>query len=176
MIPPEHAQPIAAKAAYIAGAYKQVEDYTGVRFGEAYLQHIFHPEESFWIEESLTPVTALCLLKAAAPDQAVHFASAIQKLHMLEGKDLSEGESYRHLAEGQNLDIEDFIRRLAGDEWQEEARYEFALVRQLSITGFPAVLLQTAPDKFYLLARGYTPFETLDARLKRAMKEIGIAG
>lgn len=62
MVPPDFAQPIGAKAAYIAAAYKQVEEYTGVHFGAAYLHHIFHPAESPWVEESLTPAVALCLL------------------------------------------------------------------------------------------------------------------
>ncbi len=44
MVPPEHAQPVRAKASYIAGAYKTVEEYTGIQFGEAYLHHIFYPE------------------------------------------------------------------------------------------------------------------------------------
>ncbi len=144
MVPAEHAQPIAAKAGYIAQAYKTVEEYTGVKFGDAYLHHILHPEESPWVEESLTPATALCLLKAGDGRGAVSFASAIQKLHMVDGKDLSDGESYRPLAASLNLDGNDFIRRLGEEEWQEEARYEAALVKQLGITGFPAVVLQTA--------------------------------
>jgi len=172
MVPPEHKQPIAAKAAFISGAYKTVEEYTGVKFGEAYLHYVFHPEESPWVEESLTPATALCLLKAAQKADTIHFTATIQKLHMVEGKDLSDGETYRPLVEGLNLDADDFIRRLSSEEWQEEARYEFALVRQLGITGFPAVVLQTAEDKFYLIARGYTPYEDLSARLERVMAEI----
>jgi putative protein-disulfide isomerase len=172
MIPPEHKQPIAAKAAFISGAYQTIEEYTGVKYGDAYLHHIFHPEESSWVEESLTPATALCLLKAAQKKDAVYFSCAIQKLHMVEGKDLSDGETYRPLADSVNLDPDDFIRRLGEEEWQEEARYEFALVRQLGISGFPAVVLQAADDKFYLIARGYTPYEDLSARLERVMAEI----
>ncbi len=172
MVPPEHAQLVSAKAGYIAGAYKTVKEYTGVHFGEAYLHHIFHPEESPWVEESLTPAIALCLFKAGDGRAAISFASAIQKLHMAEGKDLSDGESYRALAEGLNLDGDDFIRRLGEEEWIEEARYEAALVKQLGITGFPAVVLQTAPDKFYLLAKGYTPYEDLSARLNNVLTEV----
>jgi putative protein-disulfide isomerase len=171
MIPPEHAQPLVNKAGYVANAYKTVEEYTGVRFGELYLHHIFHPEQSDWVEESLTPATALCLLKAAQPEDAIHFTSAIQKLHMQEGRNLSDGETYRPLVESLNLDANDFIRRLGEEEWQEEARYEFALVRQLGITGFPAAVLQTAADKFYLISRGYTPYNELADRLGRVLVE-----
>lgn len=175
MVPPEHAQPIAAKAAYIAQAYKTVEEYTGVTFGEAYLQHIFHPESSPWVEESLTPATALCLLKAGDSRQAFHFASAIQNAHMAEGKDLSDAETYRPLAESIGLEWEDFRTKLASEEWRETAQYEAALVRQLGVTGFPAVVVQVSEDKFYLIARGYTPYEDLSARLAHVLREATAA-
>ncbi len=123
------------------------------------------------MEESLTPATALCLLKAGDGRGAISFAAAIQQLHMEDGKDLSDGETYRSLAESQNLDGNDFIRRLGEEEWQEEARYEAALVKQLGITGFPAVVLQTAADKFYLIARGYTAYEDLNNRLEAVLRE-----
>ena len=47
------------------------------------------------------------------------------------------------------------------EAYKEKAYYEFALVKQLQVTGFPTVLLQTGESKFYLLARGYTDYETL---------------
>lgn len=172
MVPPEFAQPMTAKAAYVVQAFKTAEDYTGMKFGEPYVRQFLYPEESTWLEESLTPATALCLLKAGDTRNPIGFATAIQRLHMQEGKDLSIGETYRPLAESINLDADDFIRRLGEEEWQEEARYELALVKQLGITGFPAVLLQTAADKFYLIARGYTPYEDLSARLERVLTEI----
>lgn len=172
MVPPEFARPIREKASFIEGAYKTVEEYTGVRFGQAYLDHIFNPDQSPWLEESLTPATALCLLKSTQTVDAVNLAAAIQKLHMVYGKDLSDAESYRELAERAGCDWSDFQAKLASDEWKDEARYEFALVKQLGISGFPAVLLQTGETKFYFIAKGYTPFEDLDARLEAVLKEV----
>ncbi len=55
MVPPEHAQPVAAKAGYIAGAYKTVEEYTGVTFGAAYLKHIFIPQKAPGWKKALRP-------------------------------------------------------------------------------------------------------------------------
>lgn len=172
MVPPEFARPIRDKASFIAGAYKSVEEYTGIRFGQAYLDHIFHPENSPWKEESLTPATALCLLRATQSSDPVSLAAAIQKLHMVYGKDLSDPESYRDMAEAAGCDWEDFRSKLASEEWQDEARYEFALVRQLGISGFPAVLLQTGETKFYFIAKGYTPLEELEPRLEAVLKEV----
>ncbi len=178
MVPPEHARPIAEKATFIAGAYKTVEEYADVRFGEAYLEHIFHPERSPWVEESLTPAIALCLLKAAQPfpipgsvGGAVYFAGAIQRAHMVDGKDLSDPETYRPMAEGVGCDWADFSKKMASEEWRETAQYEAALVKQLGITGFPAVVVQMSEDKFYLIARGYTPYEDLAHRLDQVLAD-----
>lgn len=174
MIPPEHALPIKAKAAYIAGAYKTVEEYAGVQFGEAYLHHIFHPEDSGWIEESLTPATALCLLKAAQPKDTIDFTASIQKLHMAEGADLSNPDTYKRLAESAGCDWDDFKKKLESEEWKETAQYEFALIKQLGITSFPAVVVQMSAEKFYLIARGYTPYEDLVIRLENVLAEAKV--
>jgi putative protein-disulfide isomerase len=178
MIPPEFARPIGAKADFIARSYKTVEEYTGVKFGEAYLRHIFHPEQSAWVEESLTPAVALCLLKAAQPyplpggiGGAVYFASAIQQAHMAEGKDLSDPGTYRSMAEAVGCDWDDFKKKLASEEWRESAQYEFALVKQLGITSFPAMVVQVSEDRFYLIARGYTPYEEVAHRLDQVLAE-----
>ncbi len=180
MIPPDFAQPIKAKADFIAGSYKTVEEYTGIRFGEAYLHHIFHPDESPWREESLTPAVALCLLKAAQPFElpdgvggAVYFAAAIQRAHMRDGKDLSDPETYRAMAESVGCDWDDFKKKLLSEEWQETAQYEFALVKQLGITSFPVVVVQLSEEKFYLIARGYTPYEDLAYRMEQVLAESG---
>ena len=48
MILPESPVHIKASAGYIADAYKNVEELTGVKFGSDYLWHIFNPDDSVW--------------------------------------------------------------------------------------------------------------------------------
>ena len=45
------------------------------------------------------------------------------------------------------------------------ANYEFALIKQLQVSGFPAVFFQTSDTKFHLIAKGYTDFDTIDNRI-----------
>ena len=59
MILPEHERPISSMAPYIQKAHKTVEEYTGIRFGQDYLWHIFNPEQSDWFLNSEKP-TATC--------------------------------------------------------------------------------------------------------------------
>ena len=47
-----------------------------------------------------------------------------------------------------------------------KANYEFSLVKQLKVTGFPAVLFQVSATKYYVIARGYTDYATLKERIE----------
>ncbi|MEP6616738.1 MAG: DsbA family protein [Ginsengibacter sp.] len=172
MILPENPVPIGASASYINSAYKNVEEVSGIKFGEDYLWHITHPDQSDWYPNSEKPAMALCIFKEYFPEQQVSFAADLQYALHYEGRDLTDDEAYRHLLEKYNLPAEEFYEKLGDEEYKEKAHYEFALCKQLQVTGFPAVLLQTSDTKFYLLARGYTSYETMEERINNTLKEI----
>lgn len=172
MILPENPVPISATADYIQKAYPTVEEYTGVQFGPDYLWHINHPELSDWFPHSEKPAIALCIFKEYYPDQQVAFAADLQYALHFEGRDLTDDEAYRHLLEKYSIQPEAFYQKLTSDEYKEQAYYEFQLCKQLQVTGFPCLLLQNSETKFTLLARGYTDYETLTARLDAALKEM----
>jgi len=172
MIPPEAARPIKSIAPYIANEYKRVEELSGAKFGTDYLWHIQNAEESDWVPESLTPAVVLCIFKEYVPNQQVAVAADIQKAMFEEGRDLSDGEAYRHLLKKYNIPTEEFYTKLKSEQYAEQAKYEFALCRQLQVTGFPKLLLQVSDTKFYLVAEGFTPATTLYARVENIMKEL----
>ena len=100
------------------------------------------------------------------------FATDLQYALNYEGRDLTDDEAYRHLLAKYSLDEKDFYTKLHSEIYRDKAHYEFALCRQLQVTGFPAVLLQVETSKFYLLARGYTAYEDLRARIENVLQEI----
>jgi putative protein-disulfide isomerase len=158
-------------ARYIQTAYKRVEELTGIKFGEDFLWHVFHPDETDWYPDSTKSAIALCIFKEYFPDQAVSFASDLQSALNYEGRDLTDDEAYRHLLEKYSIPADDFYGKLKTEEYREKAYYEFALVKQLQVTGFPCVLMQVTDSKFYLLASGYTPFGTLKERIDKVIDE-----
>lgn len=172
MILPENPIHIGASAGYILKAYKNVEELTGIKFGEDYLWHIKNPEQSDWYPNSEKPAIALCIFKEFFPEQQVSFAADLQYALHFEGRDLTDDEAYHHLLEKYNFLEEEFYEKLGDEEYKEKAHYEFALCRQLKVTGFPAVLMQINENKFHLLARGYTDYETLHYRIENVLKEI----
>lgn len=170
MILPEVPVPISATAGYIQQAYKTVEERTGITFGDDYLWHINHPDLSDWFPHSEKPAIALCIFKEFYPDRQVEFAADLQYALHYEGRDLTDNEAYHHLLEKYSINPEIFYSKLGSDEYKDKAAYEFSLVKQLQVSGFPCVLLQVSDTKFHLLARGYTDYETLEARLQAVLQ------
>ena len=165
MILPEKPVHIRVAANYIANAYKQVEEVTGVEFGKDYLWHIMNPEESDWYPNSEKPAIAMCIFKEYYPDRAIEFAADLQYALHYEGRDLTDNEAYLHLLEKYSIQTEIFFEKLASEQYKEMAYYEFSLMKQLQVNAFPVVLVQTGELKFHMLAKGYTDFDTLKDRI-----------
>ena len=171
MILPEEPVSIGATAKYIESAYKRVEEITGIKFGEDYLWHITHPDVSDWFPNSEKPAIALCIFKEYYPGKQISFAADLQYALHFEGRDLTDDEAYRLLLDKYNIPTEDFYEKMDDEEYKEQAHYEFALCKQLNVTGFPAVFIQLSDSKFYLIAEGYTSFEALQERIEKVLTE-----
>ncbi len=166
---PETPVPISATANFIKDSYKRIEELTGVKFGEDYLWHINHPEASDWFPNSEKPAIAMCIFKEYFPDLQISFAADLQFALHFEGRDLTDDESYRLLLDKYNIPAEDFYEKLYEEEYKEQAHYEFALCKQLNVSGFPSVFIQTAETKFYQVAQGYTDYESLKERIDKVI-------
>jgi putative protein-disulfide isomerase len=171
MIPEEEPKHISIMAPYIQTAHKNVEELTGVKFGEDFLWHIFNHDKSDWFPSSTMPAVALVIFKEYHPGLAVEIAAAIQYSLNFEGRDLTDKEAYRHLVQQYNIPEEEFFQKLMSEEYREKAQYEFALCKQLNVTGFPTVLMQVSETKFFLLAQGYTDHDTLKERIEKVIGE-----
>jgi putative protein-disulfide isomerase len=158
-------------APFIQGAYKNVEELTGIKFGEDFLWHINNPDQSDWYMNSEKPAIALSVFKTYYPFRQLEFATDLQYALNYEGRDLDDDEAYRHLLEKYSIVPEAFYAKLKDPEFKEQAYYEFALCKQLQVTGFPQLFLQESDSKFYLIAKGYTAYGELKARILHLLEE-----
>ena len=165
--------PIEKIGPYIQNAYTRVEELTGIKFGEDFLWHVFHPGQSDWVMNSEKPAIALCIAKELFPERQLDFATDLQLALNAEGRDLDDDEAYRHLLEKYSIDPDSFYLKLKSGEYRDQAYYEFSLCRQLQVTGFPSVFIQTADLRFVMVARGYTDYETLKLRIENVLLETG---
>ena len=174
MIPKEATKHIGAIAEYIQGAYQTVEQMTGVTFGKDYLWHIFNPDESDWYPNSEMAAIAMAIFRELYPDQTIAFASDLQYALYEEGRDLTDKEAYLHLLEKYSIDADVFYQKLASEAYKEKAYYDFSLIKQLRVNGFPTVFLQLDDSKLYMIARGFSTLEDVEQRINKIMAENNI--
>lgn len=161
------AKPISAMRSYIGQAYKVVEERTGVRFGEGYLTNLLEP--GTYVSDSEKPGMAMTLFKALLPGRAVEFAGTLQQALYSDGVDLNVDAAYGPLVEPFEIDPDEFVAHLNDSVIKEQTWAEFNLVSQYGINGFPSVIVDSG-EKLYLVARGYLPYDALEANVKRAIQ------
>jgi len=174
MIPVQDTKHIGNIAQYIQGAYQTVEQTTGVKFGKDYLWHIFNPDESDWYPNSEMAAIAMAIFRESYPDQTIAFASDLQYALYEEGRDLTDKEAYRHLLEQYNIDTEVFYQKLGSEAYKEKAYYDFSLIQQLKVNGFPTVFLQLDDAKLYMISRGFSTLEAVEQRMNKILAENNI--
>ena len=172
MILAEKPTHIASIAPYIQKAYKTVEEYTGIKFGQDFLWHIFNYEDSDWYPNSEKPAIAMSIFKEYYPERVIEFASDMQHALNYEGRDLTDDEAYRNLVEKYSIHTEAFYDKLHNEEYKEKAYYEFSLVKRLQVNGYPTVFIQTDEMKFQMIARGFTDHDTLKRRVNSVLESI----
>jgi putative protein-disulfide isomerase len=169
MILPGKPVHISATAPYIQKSYKEVENLTGVQFGEHYLWHVYHAEESDWYPDSEKPSVALSICKELYPSVQLEFATDLQYALHFEGRDLCDDHAYFHLLEKYGIDKGGFIKKLSDPGYKEMAQYEFALVKHLKVTGYPTLFIQTSESNLYEISRGYADYDTIRKRIDHVL-------
>ena len=165
----DYVMPIEKTAPFILDEYKKVEALSGVKFGDDFLWHINNPDKSDWVMNSEKPAIALCILKEYYPERQLEFATDLEHALKYEGRDLDDDEAYRHLLDKYNIQPEAFYTKLKAEEYKEMAYYEFALMKQLQVNGYPTVFIQTGALKFVMVARGYTAYDELQPRIDNVL-------
>ena len=174
MIPVDATQHIGKIAGYIKDAYKTVEQMTGIKFGTDFLWHINNPDLSDWHPNSEMAAIAMSILKDFNPDRSIEFAADLQFALYSEGRDLTDPEAYRHLIEKYEFDLKEFYEKLKSEEYKEKAYYDFSLIKQLNVNGFPTLFIQISESKLYMIARGYSDQKSIEKRIDDIMLENNI--
>lgn len=143
---------------YILGAYKRVEQMTGVTFGEAYLNELLPSDVQM---NSEPPCRALVTFRSFQPGQVAPFAHALQQKQFVHGKDFNNPATYRELAADFGIEPEAFMERFESEEMKYQTKQDFQWTQAAGIQGFPTVVLKTESG-YYLVAHGYRPMEELE--------------
>ena len=165
MITGSRVEPVSKMADYILGAYKRVEEMSGVRFGEPYLDRL---REGTTVSASEPPCRALHLFSTLYPARAVEYAHQLQRAIFLDGYDWNDGETYAHLARLFDLDAKEFIRGWESEEARYAVQQEFQWVQAAGVGGFPCVVVEK-DDQYFLAAQGFRPLGDVERVVEKIL-------
>jgi protein-disulfide isomerase-like protein with CxxC motif len=80
-----------------------------------------------------------------------------------------EVEDINRLRKETDIKMQEIIE---SEEYKDYAHYEFSLVKQLKVEGYPTVFIQTKESTFQMVARGFTEEEVLAERINKVLESI----
>jgi putative protein-disulfide isomerase len=169
MIRDDREGPVSAIAPYIRSAYKDVEKASGVKFGEKFIDGLLNDPDAVFT--SVPAARALAVMRIEKPARSLEYASDIQHGIYYEGMPASDSHGFAEIAVRYGADADAFSEKMSSSEIEEIIAYEFHLVENLGITGFPSVLIRKE-NKLEVLARGFITFDSLAQRLSDALEDI----
>ena len=153
-------------APYIRTAYRDVEQRTGVKFGEAFVEVLMNGD----IYMTSEPAAALLAwAREQAPARQLDAAHELQQGIYYHGYGPRSEELARHLATSLGLDADAAVAAMTAEAYRVLAERDFAIARQLEVRGFPALFV-VREDGLLPIANGYTDGQTLAARFERALQ------
>ncbi|MFD2721479.1 DsbA family protein [Hymenobacter monticola] len=169
MVKGEDVGPIADIWDDLRRSLNDVEEVTGVQFGEAFKVLGAAGE---YIYDSEPPSRAIATFRQLTQDPArtVAFAHAVQGALFRDGLDLNNPSTYNELLTPFEVDVVEFQRRWAAPESAQAARQEFAAVARIGVEGLPTAVVRIG-EQGYVLARGFQPYEQMRAGLEQLLRE-----
>ncbi len=160
MITGDRIGPIGEVASYIGKAYKDVENATGVKFGDTFLNKTL--AEGKAVFTSIPPAIALSVFKSLNPEQSIQFASALQKAIYFDGIEPENFDAYGQIASSFGLDGEAFVIKMKDPAYRKAAEEDFNTSTALGVTGFPSVFVEHN-GTYYKIGNGYLPLSSLES-------------
>lgn len=152
------------------GLHAHVTDMSGQAFGGSYLEEIRNHRMSRRILNSATPARAMHAIARLSGRDPLDVSGAIHRIYYGENRDLQDFESYRALTDLYGIDFAAFEALVRDEATLRAVDEERRFVQAAGISGFPALLLHTADDKWVLLARGFLPYEKLAIGVRDAIR------
>lgn len=168
MILSDRTGPIAEKQQYILQSIGRIEEMSGQKFGDPYVELV---KEGSYFADSEPPSVALQVIKSLKSEYSLQAAHDILNAHFKEGKNLNKAETFLELLPAYDISEENFLDRFSDREMIKKTYAEFNFIHQLGISGFPSVVLVFNGTDGHLIAQGYRAFEDLKSSIDKLIQE-----
>lgn len=167
MITGDRMGPLIEVAPYIRSAYKDVENATGVKFGQPFLDELFGDAQMYMT--SIPAARALAAFRILKPEgNQLAFAGRIQKAVHGEGMHPNDEDRFGDLAVEFGLDKEGFLEVMRSEDAAKAADADMRRSSQLGVSGFPTVVVEQN-GQYIPVARGYMSYDRLEQSLQRTV-------
>lgn len=149
--------------------HAQVTQRSGVEFGEEYLQGVKGQSSIKRILNSTMPARAILAFKHLGLRDELTLAHSIQDIYYRQNLDLQELRSYEKIADKFGVNFVDFETQFRRSTSKIGVQNEYDQVRQLSVQGYPAVLLLADDGSLISVCQGFLPYNEFKANLELAV-------
>lgn len=170
MVRGERVGPIGEVAGYIANAYKDVEQRTGVKFGAGFLEGTMKEGTAIFDSEPLAQAHVAMVLQA--PERSYEFAAALHRAVYVDGVAPRDGKGLRAMVEALGLDAQQWEKDWLSNKVMSLTHEQFQLTTQAGVKGFPTLVLANEQGKYISFANGALPFDMLEEQYGKAIEVI----
>lgn len=167
MITGERVGSINDVAPFLKTAYNRVENTTGIKFGQAYLNKL---QVGTTVLNSLPPSIALAVFQEELPQHSFEFAKAIQKAIYFDGVEPENVEDFADYAVKLGYSSKSaFVKKVKEEKYLKVAQNNFQKARSLNATSYPTILIEKN-GTYQIVSSGYVSYDELESKMLKALK------
>jgi putative protein-disulfide isomerase len=155
------AQPLEDRmAGFLARHWVEIAERTGQPFDTGFLDR-----RDGWIYDTEPAAIAVTQMREMNEPATLEYFTDVQMAFYGQGADVTDFEVLAGLAERHGVDTDQFADALPTEEAKERAWNDFSRSRNWGINGFPTLVGTLEDGRLALLARGWTPANTIRERI-----------
>lgn len=149
--------------------FQRLSDTTGRTLGEDFFR-LLEPEHSAVMDSSRSALL-MAALKKLAPGHALEQMETFQNAFYAEGLDVLSLSVQAQVAARWGVTTQDLEKALASDAVSDKARREMDEAEEIlgDFVVYPTLFVKTDDGELHAVARGYAPFEDVEARIAEAL-------
>lgn len=156
-------------AGYIKdGAYLQVEQTTGVKFGDGFINGALKTNNM--LLDSIYPAVAMVIFREYFPERAMEYGSSLLKAFYRDGISSDDLKGYQEIIDGWGLTIPDFLEKMSDSNYLHKAKEEFKSASNKGIKGYPTITVFSEGEET-IICSGYADLETLESRINQVIQQ-----
>jgi putative protein-disulfide isomerase len=147
-------------AGFLQHHWVEIAERTGQPFDPGFLER-----RDGWVYDTEPAAIAVGLMREMSETDTLGYFTTVQESFYAKGQDVTDFEVLADLASGFDVNRGEFRARLASDEAKTAAWADFSRARSWGINGFPTLVASLPDDRLALVARGWTPADSIRERL-----------